>query len=195
MSLDTIITLVLQYGYLLVFVLSVIEGPVVGLIAGFLVSIGDFDPYIIFIVLVLGDLVGDVIYYAIGRYGRESFLHKYGHYIGATPERILRIEKVFEKHDWKLLLFAKTQALGSPILVGAGVAKMPFWPFVWYNFLGTLPKVFLFEVAGLYFGKSYATAAGYLNYVAIGSFIFGAFLVGSYFVARHYLRKQTQELE
>ena len=52
-------------------------------------------------------------------------------------------------------MVGKTQALGSPILVAAGIAKAPFGKYILYNTLGSLPKVILFQVIGYYFGKSY----------------------------------------
>ncbi len=57
------------YGYILVFGLTVIEGPIVVIIAAFLASQGIFDIYVIAILGWLGDVVGDMLFFFAGRFG------------------------------------------------------------------------------------------------------------------------------
>lgn len=178
------VTLIHQYGYAVVLILSVPEGPIVGVLAGFFVSLGYLNAVISFFVLLAGDLIGDALYYALGRFGGHHFIRRWGKYFAITEERVARFQKQFLKHDWKIVLFSKTQALGSAILFSAGFVRMPFSRYIAYNTLGTVPKVILFEVVGIYFGQGYRTINTYIGYVAIGSFFVGFLLLGFYWWAK-----------
>lgn len=56
------------YGYAALLPLAVIEGPAVTVFAAFLAAEGVFSVAAVYVVVVIGDLLGDVVYYAIGRW-------------------------------------------------------------------------------------------------------------------------------
>ncbi|MCL4354044.1 VTT domain-containing protein, partial [Patescibacteria group bacterium] len=134
-SLDQIIGWLLVYKYVILFPVMVIEGPIITIIAGFLSSLDFLNIFIVFPVIVVADLTGDFIYYSIGRWGREGFLDKWGHYFGINAEKVVKLENHFEKHTRKTLIFGKlSHAFGAPILVAAGIVKIPIGRFMWFNF-------------------------------------------------------------
>ena len=95
--------------------------------------------------------------------------------MGITSERVQKLESHFDKHTVKTLVFGKwTQALGSVVLVSAGVAKIPFKKFVIFNFLPTLPKSLVFVLIGYFFGYAYVQINHYINYgsIALGVIVF-----------------------
>jgi membrane protein DedA with SNARE-associated domain len=160
----------------------VIEGPIITIIAGFLSSLKVLNPIIVYIVVVAADITGDFIYYAIGRWGRESFINKWGKYIGLSAEKVKKLEVYFEKHTKKTLIFGKlSHAVGAPILVAAGIVKLPFWEFIWFNFWATLPKSFIFLMIGFYFGQAYVKLSKYLDYFTIGVLILVVVALLSYY--------------
>ena len=63
-----IFKLLFTYSYLILFPLVVVEGPIVTIIAGFLVSLGFMDFIPTYLTIVSGDLVGDFVYYSAGRW-------------------------------------------------------------------------------------------------------------------------------
>jgi len=164
--LTEIFALLATYGYIVVFPIAVAEGPIISVLSGFLVGSGVFNPYIAFTVLLMGDVLGDSIYYAIGRYGGRKVIPKVSAYFGTTPEKMTVFEEKFHKNDWKILLFAKTQAVGSIVLMTAGFVKMSFTRFVFVNALGSAPKIILFMVIGYYFGRAYLLINTYMGYFA-----------------------------
>ena len=87
-------TIIQSYGYIVFFLLSIVEGPIVTVIGAFLVSIGYMHLFPLYILAVLGDLVGDLIHYAIGVLGKKRFIAK-GTLFGISKERILKIESHF----------------------------------------------------------------------------------------------------
>ncbi|MFA6006797.1 MAG: DedA family protein [Candidatus Paceibacterota bacterium] len=162
----SIIALIEHYGYTIIFPISIVEGPVVTLISGFLVSLGLLNAFGVFCVLVAGDLVGDTLYYFIGRWGREGFVRRWGKYFGLTPERVAHVREYFHTRGWKLLLLSKAHGAGSLVLFSAGAAEMPYPKFLFYNFVGTVPRVFILETIGIYGGASFALINQYVNGVA-----------------------------
>lgn len=98
LSINQLFDLLIQYRYIVIFPIVVIEGPVITMISGFLVSLGYMNFWIAYSILVVGDVTGDVLYYAIGRWGRESFMNRWGRYFGFDPERIERVEAHFKEN-------------------------------------------------------------------------------------------------
>ncbi len=165
LSLHNIVVWLLAYRYEILFPITIIEGPIITIIAGFLAFQGYFNIFAVYGIAVLGDMVGDIIYYSIGLWGGRKFIERWGYFFGITVEKISKLETHFSLHSGKTLLFGKfSHVTGMPILVSAGMAKMPFRKFVWFNFLGTLPKVFLLAIFGYYFGAAYEQINTYFNY-------------------------------
>ena len=72
---------------------------------------------------------------------------------------------------------------------------MNFWKYTWYNTLGSLPKMLIFEVAGYYFGKSYEAINQYLNYAAAISFVILVGSFGIYYAIRRNQKNKNKELK
>ena len=188
-TLAEISPLLMNYGYLMFFVLSVFEGPIITVIAGSLVGLGYFNFWIIYAISVLGDLLGDLLYYSVGRWG-SGYLRKRGRFMGVSLAHVEKIETHFADHAGKTLTFGKlTHAVGAAILIAAGMAKIPLKKFLWLNFLGTLPKVLIFVLVGYYFGQAYQQIDHYFNYAVFATFIGILLLVGMYFFVKKFREK------
>ena len=159
--------LLIKYKYIIIFPLAVIEGPIITVISCFLAAQGFLNIFILFFVFMLGDLVGDILYYSIGRYGGIKALRKWGHLIKLDETKLEKLSLNFQKHDVKILLIGKTQAIGSLILITAGISKMKIWRFAIINLLASLPKVLLFMFLGYYFGSAYNAINGYMQKIGI----------------------------
>lgn len=193
-TLSQIITWMLTYKYAIMLPIAVVEGPIVTVLGGFLSSSGMLNPYIVFVVSVVGDIIGDLLYYALGRWGRKSFMMRWAEKAGATPERIKGLEDHFESHSGKTLVLGKiSHGIGSVILIAAGASKMPIGKFVWYNFISSLPKSLVFVLIGYYFGEAYNRIGQYIDYTAITTFMLGVLLVIGYVLVVKYTRNKSDE--
>ncbi len=189
-TLSDIMDLISQHGYVIFFLFSVIEGPIVTVIASFLASLGKANVFIIYVLSLLGDAVGDSIYYYIGHHGK-SYLKKGGSFFGLTKEKIAPMEEHFKQHPAKTLLLAKlTHGAGFTVLISAGLAQMNFWKFLLYNFLGTIPKSLFFVVLGYYFGKAYYTIDTYLYYWSIGIVMMIMATITTHFVRKKITKEE-----
>jgi len=65
------IELLLTYKYIILIQLSIIEGPILTVVCGFLVTLNVFDPIVVYVVMVLGDIAGDGLIYYIGYSGKR----------------------------------------------------------------------------------------------------------------------------
>ncbi len=147
---------VIAGGYVLMFVGMLIEGPVVTAAAAFAAALGYFNPWIVLVLAILGDLLADFAYYAIGYFGRVHFVEKYGHHIGITQPRMERLERLIATHPKKTLAAVKlAPLLPVPGLMMIGAARMPFRKFSAIAFVITLPKALLFMALGYWFGRAY----------------------------------------
>jgi membrane-associated protein len=190
MLLRNIILLLTAYKYLFLFPVAVVEGPIITVIAGFLSSLGVFNVFVAYGVLVAGDIAGDVAYYELGYYGRQRFVIRWGRFLGVTQERLEQLEKHFDKHSGKTLIIGKlSQGIGGAILLAAGMAKVPFRKLVLYDFLPTLPKTLILLLIGYYAGASYVEISSYFDYAAIGTIVAAVIFVVIYFVMRRLSRR------
>jgi membrane protein DedA with SNARE-associated domain len=189
-SLNTIVLWLVTYRYVVLLPFAIIEGPIVSIIAGALVAIGQFNFWIAYGLLAVGDVIGDIALYALGRWGRNGFILKYGPIFGVTPERIEKLEKFFGEHAKKTLLFGKWgHAFGLPVLLAAGAAKEPFGEFITMSVVGTLPKTLALLLIGFYFGESFALINRYIGYAAIGIVVLTIILFVGYRISAKATKK------
>ncbi len=187
LTLTGILNLIKQYGYVMIFPVAVVEGPIISVLSGFLASLGLFNVFVVYLILVLGDLVGDVLYYCIGRFGAGPFFKRWGHVFGVSEDRIVSFQDHFKKHEVYALLIGKTQPTGSIVLATAGFVKMKFDRFLFISFLGTLVKTAALVALGYYFGKSYVAIDAYITKVGIVLLLASVILVLAYI--EHYRKK------
>jgi len=195
-SLNAIFGWIIAYRYIVLFPIAILEGPIISVIVGFLISIHLMGFWIAFGILVAGDVAGDMILYAVGRWGGTSLIARWGPKFGVTPERMAKFETLFKKHAKKTLLFGKWgHAFGFPILVSAGAAKERFEEFIWVSVAGTIPKTLALILIGFYFGAAYASIDKYFNYAVIGIVAVVAIAAAAYWLlgkaARRYFGEES----
>lgn len=195
-SLASVIQLLLHYKYLILFPITVIEGPIITIIAGFLVSTHILNFYLAYGVIVAGDIAGDFFLYAIGRWGRTKSIARWTKYIGVTEERLEHLEKHFDKHSGKTLIIGKlSHVVGAAPLIGAGAVRMSFSKFFWFNLIATIPKSMILLLIGFYFGSSYARISHYFDLTAIFMIVLAIILIIVYFIIRRLARSEMGKLE
>ena len=157
-----------EYGYIAIFLLAIIEGPIVTIFASFLASQGVFDLPAVYATVIVGDLVGDSVCYVIGRWGLAR-LALPG--ISRWPSLRRRTEVVVAQLRFKpgrVLLFGKlTHSAGLGILLAAGAARIRFDRFLLYNLLGTMLKSAALVAIGYWFGQFYKTLNGSIQLISV----------------------------
>jgi membrane protein DedA with SNARE-associated domain len=112
------------------------------------------------------NVIGSWIAYAIGYYGRIEVLEKHGKRIGISKKHIEQSERWFERHGEATVFFSRMiPVVRTFISLPAGVARMPFWRFTLFTFLGCLPWVFLLAFVGKQAGDNWTKWKDSLHYV------------------------------
>ena len=171
-TLDAVMQLISAYGLWLLLPFSVAEGPIITVIAAYLAQQGLMPVVGVYLVCVLGDLVGDALWYSLGRFAPDVLSPRWQERFGITQARKIALEDHFASRGGRTLLFGKwTHSAGLPIMVASGLAKMPFGPYMWYNLLGTLPKTLVFVLVGYFLGAAYSSINVYLYRVSLILFV------------------------
>jgi membrane protein DedA with SNARE-associated domain len=147
----------------------VIEGPIITIICGFLAYLGFLNIFVAYPVLVCGDLIGDSVYYTIGKYSNKySWMHKAKNHLGYTDESAVFIKNHFEKHTAKTLLISKmSHGLGIPVQISAGISGVKFPTYISIELIGTMLKTLALLFIGFYLGDSYQKINSYLQFIAL----------------------------
>jgi membrane protein DedA with SNARE-associated domain len=163
---NTIFHLLETYKYLILLPITVVEGPIVTVIASFLASLGFLNVFIVYGVSVAGDVIGDIGWYWLGRLGRHTIIPRFGHYFGITEERLLYAEEHYKNHLVKTIFFGKfTDVPNLAILITAGATKTDFRKYLSFVLLAEIIKQPIFVVIGYYFGQSYVSIQKIFNNV------------------------------
>lgn len=162
------IALLLAYKYYILLPLSIIEGPIITVIAGFLSLTHDINPFVIYGVVVVGDLIGDTLLYSLGRWSGNN-ITTYGKYLGVTEERLAYAKEYFGNHHRKAVITSKlVHGIGVSGLVTAGVLRIPYVRYMRTCFAISLVQCAAFLLIGLLFGQAYMKIGQYLDYFAAG---------------------------
>lgn len=181
--------------YGLIFLAVVVEGPLVTMAVGLLLTQKFLNPFIAYTIILTAELLSDTLYYSLGRWGKKKVAARFLKQGKQSPERPDRLKKIFAKHPGKTLFIGKmTHLAGVPTLISAGMAQVPFWLFMFFETLATVPKSFILLLVGFYIGQSITTINTYATYGTF--FVTGSIILLSilYFVLRsRFEEKISQE--
>ena len=163
-SFNGILSGVIAGGYIVMFIGMLLEGPMTTAAASFAAALGYFNIWIVLVLAILGDLVADVVYYAIGYVSRTAVIEKYGHRFGLSTHRMEKMEHLLKTHPGKTLVVIKlAPLLPVPGLMMVGATHIKFRKFATTAALIILPKVILFMALGYYFGRAYESISKYIE--------------------------------
>ena len=160
--------LIREHGLLIIAPIALVEGPIVSVATGYLVKLDLINLWPALAVLVLADLVGDAIVYALGRWGRPYVPLDRLTRLGVTRRRLARVLRAFHRKGGRILVFGKlTHVAGFTVLLAAGIARMPLPRFLALNLLATLPKAAVLVTLGWWFGRISAATGHWVTAGAI----------------------------
>lgn len=193
---NQIFSLLYTYSYLVLFPLAVIEGPIVTIIAGFLVSLGFMDWLPTYFTIIAGDLTGDMLYYSAGRWWLKNIYLRVLKFFNIKIKLYDKLKEALKKNKGPFLFFGKlSHAVGGLILFAAGDSGIPVKDYLWFNFLATLPKSLILLGVGFYFGSTVSSFRRALDFTVLGLFILTAFAIGAYFGVTYLSNKYIKKLE
>jgi membrane protein DedA with SNARE-associated domain len=123
--------------------------------AGYLVSTGRFDLYLVAIAGALGCNVGSTAAYALGFYGGRPLVEGWGRVLIGRHELLL-VNLFFARWGGVTVLLGRMlPVVRTFIALPAGLGRMPWLRFQIYTFVGSLPWCFLLAYAGMRLGQAW----------------------------------------
>ena len=140
------------------------------------------------VVGVLGNLLGSLIAYLVGRTGGRAIVERWGKYVLIRHHDLDKAEKFFDKHgDPAVLIGRILPVVRTFISFPAGVAEMPIVKFGFFTLLGSLP----WTLALAYAGK--ALAANWQKVSSASTPVTAVFaLIIVVFILRWYIKRRKQ---
>lgn len=183
---DWIVSLMQQGGYLGVFLLMLAENifppipsELVMPLAGFLAANGEMSLWVAILVGTAGSVLGAFLWYYLGlAIGEERLCWlaaRYGRILTVSPEEIRTASAWFRNQGRIVVLLGRmVPAVRTLISVPAGVARMPFIPFLVLTTIGSLIWTSLLTIAGYVLQSQYSRVEGWINpatTVVVGIFV------------------------
>ena len=146
------------------------------LFAGFAAHNGEYSVWAAALVATFANLVGSWIAYAVGYYGRHSFMTN-NRFFHINDAQLERAHGWFEKYGDGAVFFSRMLPIVRTFIsLPAGIARMPFWRFTVLTFLGALPwnlgLVLIGEAAASKWPQ-WKNRLHYVDYVVLALIVFG----------------------
>lgn len=117
----------LFWPYALIVVLVAVEGEATILLAAGVAATGYLNPFSVMVAATLGNLIADVLWFALGYYGKIDWLIQRVKWLGITAQKMEALKRLIHRDVIKLLIIAKlTNWMMIPALVATGVARVPW---------------------------------------------------------------------
>lgn len=112
----------------------------------------------------LGCVWGSVVAYWAGKYGGRPFVERYGKYILIRHKDLDKADAWFKKHGEMAVFISRLlPVIRTFISFPAGIARVRFWRFVLYTFLGSLPWCIALAYVGKVLGDNWKNIGHYFH--------------------------------
>lgn len=171
-----------------VFVGFVVPGEIGVVLGGVLANQGKLPLWAVLAAAIAGAIIGDSVGYWVGdRYGERL--------ISKLPDRLIdddklkRSEDAVRRYGGRAVFIGRfTAALRALVPGTAGMSRIPYPKFLFWNALGGSIWASIYVMIGYVFGSQYKRIENYANYIAIAL----AVVIAAFLIARHYLGKRRE---
>jgi membrane protein DedA with SNARE-associated domain len=156
------------------------------------VAQGNFTFAFVIIVSSLGSIVGSLISYAMGKYGGNPLIVKYGKYVLLDSEDLYRTEEWFSKRgEYTIFISRFIPVVRHLISIPAGIGNMDLKRFAFYTIAGATSWNCILIYGGYLLGENWSKIKHYSEPVSItvAVLLLVAFF---YFVYRHLRHKKSR---
>jgi membrane protein DedA with SNARE-associated domain len=175
---------ILDYGYIAVFVLMLLESAcipipseVTMLFGGALANaafVADVVPggrplnlVVVGLAGAVGNLVGSWVAWGVGYAGGRPLIERWGRSVFLRPHELERAEVWFERHGPAAVFVSRLlPVIRTFISLPAGIAEMPLLRFSVYTFVGCLPWSFVLAAVGYGVGGQWTRVEGLMKPVS-----------------------------
>jgi membrane protein DedA with SNARE-associated domain len=124
--------------------------------AGYLVSTGRFNLILVASIGAIGCNIGSTIAYAVGYTGGRRLVERFGRFLLINNEELDRVDRFFHRYGSATVLISRVlPVVRTYIALPAGIARMNFWKFEIYTFIGSWPWCFGLAYVGFKLGQKW----------------------------------------
>ncbi len=176
---------IFEFGYLGIFVLMAIESSfipfpseIVLIPAGYLASQGEMNFGMVFLMALVGSMVGAFINYFGAMWIGRTLLERYGKYFFIKPEAIHKMDSYFAKHGHISTFTGRLiPGIRQLISIPAGISKMDLKVFSFYTALGAGLWSLILIVLGYVIGNNEELIKSYLSQITMVA-LFSVIMIG-----------------
>ena len=147
---ETLTELIIEYGYIILFLWSILEGEMGLIMGGILCHTGDMNLYIAIFIAGLGGFTGDQIYFYIGRYNKDYIQRK----LYKQRRKFALAHLLLLKHGWPLIFVQRYMyGLRTIIPMAIGLTKYSAKKFAIINLISAWCWAAITIIPAYIFGK------------------------------------------
>jgi len=190
----TLQSLIENYGYLAILLITFIEGETIVILAGIAAHLGLLELPWVIVTAIVGSVSGDQTWYYVGRHwGPKIIARRPAWQVGAD-----KVYRHLERHQyWLILTFRFYYGLRNVTPFVIGSAQIPRLRFFALNFTGAVIWAVVFAGSGYYLGKAFEQFIDdyhrYALYVIGGLLVLGIGLWIAALVRRRILARRALE--
>lgn len=176
-------------GMVLEAVVIIIPSEAILATGGILASRGIFSFWVAFLIGLVGSVFCAIVIYFMGYFGGRSFIRKFGKYFFMKEEDLEKSDSWFLKYGMLGAMIGRNfPIIRTLISLPIGIMRMPFFKFVVYTIIGSIPWTFLFVYLGFALGNSWILVSTKISWLKLPIKILLIFLICYYFARKIYKR-------
>lgn len=170
---DFIFSLFQNFGYLGMFLGMVLEAVIIVIpseailaTGGILASQGIFSFFGAFLTGLLGSVFCAIVIYFMGYFGGRPFIRKFGKYFFMKEEDLEKSDSWFFKYGmFGALIGRNFPIVRTLISLPIGIMRMPFWKFLLFTIIGSIPWTLLFVYLGYTLGNGWIYVSAKISWL------------------------------
>lgn len=186
---ETLIRLLTEHGYPILFVWSMMEGELGLVMAGLLSHTGHMNVFLAIIVAGFGGFVGDQVWFYVGRYNKKYTLN----YFKSHRRKVALAHLLLKKYGWPIIFIQRyLYGLRSIIPMAIGTTRYDKGKFAFINLMSAFVWAAITIVLTYFLGEVILRAIHYIKSHWYFALPFAAVIVGIlyYYISKVSLTKQ-----
>ena len=163
-NLPAVLALIQTNGYWMMLLGTIIEGPVVTAAGAFAASLGLMNIFLVVLISFAGDIIGDSIYFSLGRWKGKQAVEKVRSKLGMSRKRVSALEERLNTYFLPSLFIIKMTPLLAPLgLTIIGSSKVSFKKYILSSLIIIIPASICYALLGFYTGLAADTFFKYFK--------------------------------